>query len=358
MSEQSCDSCETQSAAQSSESHTPCRILVTGGAGMIGSCLVKRLVQCEGYQGNVFVVDNLWRGTLENLIDEESHEHVIPLATHFFNCDLVDAGALNPIIRGNNIDTVIHLADIVAGISYVFANQGKVMRDNLLINSNVFQSIRECASIIRAVVNVGTACSFPKHLQTSLDSRLKECDMYPALPESAYGWSKLIGVLELELLSTELGIPSCSLIFHNVYGAPADFGPRSQVIPSLVRRAIVYPAEGDFVVWGDGSQGRAFLYVDDAVEALVKAMHRGLGHGMIQIGPSVCTSIREVAEAVVKISGKDIEIKYDLSKPTGDTGRCADYSKASVILGWEPKVDMQCGLQKLYNWAKGRTENC
>lgn len=319
---------------------------------MIGSSLVKRLVLREGYAGSVFVVDNLWRGKLENLLDEQSKEYVIHLPTHFFQRDLVETGVLEPIIRDNNIDTVIHLADIVAGISFVFANQGKVMRDNLLINSNVFHSIRECSTIVKAVVNVGTACSFPKHLQMSLDSRLKEEDMYPSLPESAYGWSKLMGMLELELLSSEAGIPSCSLIFHNVYGAPADVGPRSQVIPSLVRRAIVYPSEGDFVVWGDGSQGRAFLHVDDAVDALVSAMRRGLGHGMIQIGPSMCTSIREVAEAVIKISGKDIKIHYDTSQPTGDLGRCADYSKAAAVLGWEPKVDMEFGLQTLYKWAE------
>jgi GDP-D-mannose 3', 5'-epimerase len=334
------------------QQYSPSRILVTGGAGMIGSRLVNRLVQREGYAGSVFVVDNLWRGALEHLNDEESREPVIPLATHFFQRDLVEPGVLEPIIRGNNIDTVIHLADIVAGISYVFANQGKVMRDNLLINSNVFHSIRECASIVKAVVNVGTACSFPKHLQLSLDSKLREDDMYPALPESAYGWSKLMGVLELELLSAEAGVPSCSLIFHNVYGTPADFGPRSQVIPSLVRRAIVYPSEGDFVVWGNGSQGRAFLHVDDAVDALVRAMRRGLGHGMIQIGPSVCTSIREIAEAVVKISEKDIVIKYDASKPTGDVGRCADYSKATAVLGWKPSVNLEQGLQQLYLWAQ------
>lgn len=88
--------------------------------------------------------------------------------------------------------------------------------------------------------------------------------MYPALPKSAYGWSKLIGVHELELFSTESGIPSCSLIFHSVYGAPADFGPRSQVIPSLVRRAIMYPSEGDVIIWGNGHQGHALLHVDDA----------------------------------------------------------------------------------------------
>jgi len=329
----------------------PCNVLVTGGAGMIGSNLVKRLVSNEGLSGSVFVVDNLWRGNLCNLLGNDGVS-VIPLSTHFFERDLLTPGCLDDIIRTKSIDTVFHLADIVAGIGYVFANQGRIFRDNVLINSNVFQSIRDCSSQIRAVINVGTACSFPKQLQLSLTSQLKEDQMYPAEPESAYGWSKLMGMYELELLSKETGIPSCSLVFHNVYGTPSDSGPRSQVIPSLVRRAILYPSEGDFVVWGSGNQGRAFLHVDDAVDSLVRAMRRGIGHGTIQIGPSLCTSIREISELVVALSGKAIEIKFDTSKPEGDVGRCADYTKAKDVLGWEPSVSLDAGLLQLYKWME------
>jgi nucleoside-diphosphate-sugar epimerase len=141
-------------------------------------------------------------------------------------------------------------------------------------------------------------------------------------------------------------------MFHNVYGSPADYSPeRSQVIPSLIRKAIRYPEE-TFTVWGSGKQGRAFVHVNDVVESIILALDRGWGHGHIQIGPSVCTSIKEIAEIIVDISDKNIMIEYDLMKPEGDKARSADYTKANKILGWEPKVNLYDGLKELYSWIK------
>lgn len=322
------------------------KILVTGGAGMIGSNLVKRLVS----QGeDVYVVDNLWRGKLEYLLNDLG-KPIIPLETHFFNRDLSDPKALSDII--SDVDYVYHLADIVAGIDYVFNNEGSVFRQNLLINSNVITAARAAGKKLKGFVYVGTACSFPLTRQNSLDViPLREEEMFPAEPESAYGWSKLMGQYETELLERETGIPCSVLTFHNVYGSPCDFDERSQVIPALIRKAINYPKE-DFIVWGSGSQGRAFLHVSDAVDALLLTKEKGLGKGMIQIGPSVCTPIREIAETVVKISKKDIKIKYDVTKPEGDKARSADYSKALKILGWEPKVSLEEGLRQQYLWIE------
>ena len=144
-------------------------------------------------------------------------------------------------------------------------------------------------------------------------------------------------------------------MFHNVYGPPCDYGERSQVIPALIRKAVNYPEE-PFNVWGSGLQGRAFIHVDDVVEALCLALEKGWGHGYIQIGPSVCTSIKEIAETVVKISGKDIEIVYDTTKPEGDKARSADYTKAKTILGWEPKIALEDGLRQQYEWVKSQIE--
>lgn len=115
--------------------------------------------------------------------------------------------------------------------------------------------------------------------------------------------------------------------------------------------AVWYPDE-PFIVWGSGEQGRAFVHVDDVVEALFLSMARGLGKGMIQIGPNVCTRIRDIAEILVEISKKDVEIRYDHSKPEGDRGRCADYTKAKQELGWNPKVDLRTGLNQVYEWIQ------
>ena len=320
------------------------KYLITGGAGMIGSNLVRELV--DG--GNmVFVVDNLWRGKLEYLA-RDNGEPVIDLHKQFYNRDLSIAGACDDLVQ--DVDYVIHLADIVAGIGYVFSNQSELFRKNILINSNVINSVRKAASNLKGFIYAGTACSFPLTRQNSLDViPLREDELYPALPESAYGWSKLMGQYETELLETETGLPTCSLMFHNVYGAPCDFGERSQVIPALIRKAIKFPDE-DFTVWGSGEEGRAFIHIDDIVNGVLLALQKGFGSGAIQIGPSICTSIKEVAEIIVKISGKPITIKYDTSKPEGDKARSADYSKAKAVLGWEPRVSLEEGIKQQYEW--------
>lgn len=325
------------------------KILVTGGAGMIGSNLVKKLVG----QGNnlVVVVDNLWRGKLEYLNDEFGNP-VINLETQFYCRDLILPGAIDDLV--DDFDYIFHLADIVAGIDYVFNNQGVLFRDNILINSNVISSVRNSKKSIKGFIYVGTACSFPLTRQNSLEViPLREEELYPAMPESAYGWSKLMGQYETELLEKELGIPTSVLMFHNVYGSPCDFGSRSQVIPALIRKAINYPNE-EFVVWGSGEQGRAFIHVNDVVEALILTMEKGLGYGTMQIGPSICTSIKDIAETIVKISKKDISIVYDISKPEGDKARSADFSKAQSILGWEPKMKLEEGLIEQYKWIENQ----
>lgn len=318
-------------------------ILVTGGAGMIGSNLVKRLA-AFGHQ--VTVIDNLWRGKRAYLEDRLG-QPVIDMDSDFHQIDLAVPGAADHLFEG--VDYVYHLADVVAGIGYVFTNQGEIFRQNILINSNVITAVRQNPP--KGFIYVGTACSFPAHLQSGVNARpLREEDEYPAAPESAYGWSKLMGEYEALLMAEECNIPVSVLILHNVYGSPCDYSKvKSQVIPSLIRKALAYPDE-PFVVWGSGAQGRAFIHVDDSVEALLLAKEKGLGHGTIQIGPDYCTSIREIAEMVADISGKEIPIKYDKSKPEGDKGRRADYSKASRLLGWEPRKDLRTGLVELYWW--------
>ena len=318
---------------------------------MIGSNLVKRLVK-EGH--DVYVMDNLWRGKMDYLNDEAG-KPVIDLDTHFYLVDIAKGDGMDDVV--SRMDYVIHLADIVAGIGYVFNNQGELFRQNNLINTNLFHSVRKAGKErIRGLIYVGTACSYPLTRQNSLDViPLREEELYPAMPESAYGWSKLMGQLEIGYLEKETGIPCCTLQFHNVYGSPCDYGACSQVIPALIRKAVNYPDE-PFNVWGSGEQGRAFIHVSDIVEALCMALEKGWGHGWIQIGPSECTSIKTVAEEIIKISGKDIKPFYDTTKPEGDKARCADYSKAKAILGWEPKVRLEDGLREQYEWVKNQIE--
>lgn len=318
--------------------------MVTGGAGMIGSNLVQQLVN-EDYE--VYVADNLWRGKIRNLMDENGRE-IIDIENNFFNLDL--SNTENCVAATKDMDVVYHLADVVAGINFVFSNQLFLWRQNTLINTHILEaSIR---NNVEKFIYVGSACSYPKSKQSYLNPPpFIEEDAYPAEPESAYGWSKLMGEYEVGLAQESGAISTSVLRLHNVYGSPCELDPnKSQVIPALCRKAILYPQEG-FLVWGSGKQRRAFVYVDDVVNALLLTLKRGMNKGVIQIGPSESVSIKEIAEKIVAISAKDIGIEFDLSKPEGDIDRTANWNKARDILGWKPDTHIDDGLSKTYAWC-------
>jgi GDP-D-mannose 3', 5'-epimerase len=319
------------------------KICVTGGAGMIGASLIRKLV----LNHKIVVIDNLWRGRKENITDIKNFN----LENDFYNIDLSNNKEQEKLINVlKNVDTVIHLADIVAGIGFVFNNQYDVFHINNAINTNVFNACLKAD--VKKIIYANTACAFPKDLQAGLDSILREDQLFPAEPESAYGWSKLMGTLELRYLKEKSDIDVCSLFLHNVYGPYCDIDPeRSQVIPAIIMKILEIDEGGTLQVWGSGNQGRAFIYVDDVVDAFIRAVNKNNLPEIIQIGPDKCTSIKELTlklkDDVIK---KEIEIFYDMSKPEGDKGRAADYSLAKKALGWEPAVSLEEGLKKTTKW--------
>ena len=321
------------------------KILVTGGAGMIGSNLVKKLVN-DGFE--IFVADNLWRGKKEYLFSDK--ENMVLPDKNFYQVDLRDYENCLKVTRDVNI--VVHLADIVAGINYVFANESSVFRSNILINSNVLKA--SIANKVEKYIYAGTACSYPKSKQSTLNPvPFREDDVYPAEPESAYGWSKLMGEYEAELAFKEKLIDIEILRLHNVYGSPAELDPsKSQVIPALCRKAIEQKNQ-ELLVWGSGRQKRAFVHVDDVVDGFVKAINKtSKFNGVIQLGPDYSISIAEIAKKIVSLSGKKIIINFDKSKPEGDFDRMANNSKAKKILNWSPKISIDDGLKKVFSWCE------
>ncbi len=321
------------------------KILVTGGAGMIGSNLVKKLIN-NGF--NVYVADNLWRGKKEYLFSDK--ETMIIPDSNFYEVDLKDYENCLKVTK--KIDTVIHLADVVAGINYVFSNETSVFRSNILINSNVLNAC--ISNKVSKFIYAGTACSYPKSKQSILNPPpFKEDDVYPAEPESAYGWSKLMGEYEAELAYNSGLIDIEILRLHNVYGSPAELDPSiSQVIPALCRKVIEQKNQ-EIVVWGSGEQKRAFVHVDDVVEGFLKAISKtSKFSGAIQLGPNYSTSIAEIARRIVLLSKKKINIKFDKSKPEGDFDRMADNSRAKKNLDWTPSIALDDGLKKVFSWCE------
>lgn len=195
------------------------RVLVTGGAGQIGSHLVARLA-AAGAQ--VTVADNLWRGKKSNLLGEDEAP-VIDMESRFLELDLCDYRNCERATEGQDI--VYHLADVVAGINYVFGNQFSLFNTNLIIDSNMLRAA--IANKVSSYVYVGTACSYPAERQSKLNPPpFKEDDVYPASPESSYGWSKLMGEMGCDLARKEKLLDIGILRFHNVYGPPLRNVPR------------------------------------------------------------------------------------------------------------------------------------
>jgi len=328
------------------------KILITGGAGFIGSWLVEALVRLGA---DVYVVDNLWRGSRENLLNEDGGSW-ISISERFHLGDLREYHVALSAVVWSQPDLVYHLADIVAGIDFVFANEPFIYRANLLINTNIYNAIQETK--VNNLVYVGTACSYPKNLQDQPGRPpLKEDQVYPADPESAYGWSKLLGEYEAELLAKNSSLNLGILRLHNVYGPRGLLSRRrSQVIPSLIRKAVLYPKE-DFIVWGSGKQARDFVFVGDVIDALIRTPLHGMGHGVIQIGTARETTIGELASLIIKVSGKNIPLRFDTEKPEGDGGRSGNFDKAADILAWDVFTPLEDGLMQTYKWAEDQILN-
>jgi GDP-D-mannose 3',5'-epimerase len=312
-------------------------VYVTGVAGMIGSNVARGLLE-TGL--SVVGVDNFWRGTKRNIADllqqgNFSFRHADIISDRDWYRDM------------DQRSTLVHTADIVGGIGYVFANEWSVFQKNILINTQIARTVHEIKP--RHLIYLGTVCSYPQHLQRSVDtSVLEEANKLPADPESGYGWSKLAGEIEFRLAIKDTATRFTVLDLHNVYGWPCIYrDSTSQVIPSLIFKAL-NAKDRRLSVWGNGKQGRAFLHVTDVVSAVRAALSYSGSESTFMIGPDHCTTISEVARLIQAHPGIGIdEIVFDASKPTGDIGRFADSRRALRELGWTPKTEFRAGLHAL-----------
>jgi len=310
---------------------------VTGGAGFIGSHLVRWLLE-EGRE--VVIADDFSRGSVQNLRD-------LGVNIVCERMDLRNYEVALKVVRG--VDTVFHLAARVGSVEYLHGSklaELRALQDNLVIDANVF---RACMQVgVKTIVYASSVSVYPIGLQRQLGVVFSEGDLRCYCPEGGYGWAKLLGEMELSWTEkTDIGI---GRIF-TVYGPCEPLDETAHVVPALIRKAIRYPIE-DFVVWGTGEQTRSFLYVSDCVEALARIEERASSPPLVvNVGSAEPTSIKHLAQEIVKISGKDIRIKYDSSKPTGPVSRTPDITLARKVLGWSPRTSLDEGLRRTYAWA-------
>ena len=327
------------------------RYIITGGAGFIGSHLVKAL-RTEGvHVSQLKVVDNLWRGRLANL-QYPNGSWAINATADFCALDLRHEEDTLRYIRG--ADVIYHLAGVVPGVAYDVEHQKSVFQDNLLINTHTLKAAKENG--IANYIYAGAACSLPKGLKDGPGIQaLREGQTYPVEPESAYGWSKLMGEYEA-VMAQDIGVFNVGLLrFPNVYGPCSDYSKTSsQAIPSLIRKALNYPQEPYYVARGSKNQYRDFVFIDDIVRALLLVKDRGMNMGVIQLGSKTVTTLRALAIRIADLVGerfnKTIAVEFDTCELEGDQGCVAVGERANTILGWEPQVPLAEGLLKTIDW--------
>jgi GDP-D-mannose 3',5'-epimerase len=198
-----------------------------------------------------------------------------------------------------------------------------------------------------------SACVYPQALQLDSEVKpLKESDAFPAYPDSAYGWEKLFTELLMQAYHEDYGLSIRIARFHNIYGAFGTYkGGREKAPAALCRKAAKAPDGGTITIWGDGKQTRSFLYINDALDAIYKLMQSDYTEAL-NIGSDELISINELADLIIKISGKHLTKKYDLSKPQGVRGRNADLHLIEEAFGWKPKTSYIEGLTKTYRFVE------
>jgi nucleoside-diphosphate-sugar epimerase len=317
-------------------------ILITGGAGFIGSHLVNRLVN-KGY--NITVIDNLERGKLEFL----------PKKINFHNSDLRNYTEIKDLFK--NQDCVIHLASKVGGIGTYISKPYDVMSSNMVIDSNVLKAIIEHK--IPRYFYASSAHVYPKSLQSISDSPLiHEEQAYPADPELSYGWAKLIGEQSIISAVKEYDFLKASIArFIGIYGPNQDFNLETgSVIPVFSHRALKYP-NIDFKIWGNGLETRSYCFIDDTldcIELMINKMDEINLVGPLNVGKEERITISEIAEIIVDISEKNIKIEYDKTKETVIWGQWCSCQKAEEVLGWRANTTLKEGITKVYNDIKNR----
>jgi GDP-L-fucose synthase len=319
------------------------KVMVTGGYGFIGSHLVERLLEAGA---NVKVADFApSEGARKNL-------QTVEREIEFQEADLADPQACGKVCRG--ADVVMHLAAKIRGVGYNVKHHGEMFFSNALMNLNMLEAAR-LASVDRFLC-VSTVGVYPKesHVPTP------EEDGFKGEPESSgfgYGWSKRLAEVQARCYKDEYGMKIAIVRPWNVYGPRVDFNPETApVVPSQIRK--VLEAEDVITVWGDGEQTRSFTYVSDEVGGMMLAVEKYPEADALNIGTSEEIKIKDLVRLIVRLSGKNLEIKFDTSKPSGAARRCPDIFKAQRLIGYEPKVRMEEGLQKTMDWYLERTAAC
>ncbi|MGD0437528.1 MAG: NAD-dependent epimerase/dehydratase family protein [Bryobacteraceae bacterium] len=313
------------------------RVLVTGAGGFIGHHLVSDLKN-RGY----------WvRG-----VDLKKPEYAPSAADEFALLDL--RRWENCVDATRDVDHVYALAADMDGMGFISAHHALILHNNALINLNTLEATR--VNGVRRLLYTSSACVYPEFKQTDANvTPLKEEDAYPAQPQDAYGWEKLISERLCLHYAEDYGIETRIVRFHNIFGPLGTWdGGREKAPAALCRKIAAAKLTGnpEIEIWGDGEQTRSFCYIDDCLEGLYRLMESDFRRPL-NLGQDRMVTINQLADIIAGIAGVRIRTKH-IEGPMGVRGRNSDNTLLRQVLGWEPAISLEEGLARTYSWIESQ----
>lgn len=301
------------------------RVIVTGGAGFLGSVVVNHLRELG----------------VADIVVPRTREH-----------DLTQVAAIRRLLDTARPDVVLHLAARVGGIGANREHPADFFYDNLMMGAQLMhESWRQG---VEKFVAIGTVCSYPKFTPVPF----KEADLWNGYPEETnapYGLAKKMLLVQSQAYRQQYGFNSLFLLPVNLYGPGDNFDPASShVIPALIRKAVEAQQDGrhELTVWGDGSPTREFLYVDDAAKGILLAAERYNDSEPVNLGSSHEISIRDLTELITRLTGFEGSLVWDSTKPNGQPRRKLDVTLARERFGFESQTSFEDGLQRTIDWYR------
>jgi GDP-D-mannose 3', 5'-epimerase len=317
------------------------RAVVTGAGGFIGSHLVTYLKK-----------QDYWvRG-----VDIKPPEFGKTTADEFLRLDL--RRWENCLQATDGVDEVYALAADMGGMGFISSHHAQILRNNSLISIHTLDAARENG--VSRYLYTSSACVYPEYRQTETEAiPLREEEAYPAMPQDAYGWEKLVTERLCTHFREDFGLETRIVRFHNIFGPFGTWtGGREKAPAAMCRKAAIAKLTGnhEIEIWGDGEQTRSFCYIDDCVLGIFKLMQSDYREPL-NLGQDRLVTINQLADMAAAAAGIRIT-KRHIEGPQGVRGRNSDNTRLRQTLGWEPAISLEEGIGRTYRWIEEQVRRC